>query len=286
MLSLVIPRGNTFTYADLTEEDKEDLRTPAKEATQAANDAAKAANDAAQAANDAASDTNSVKETIQNWYDTLKGTAETWYTTFKQNAENFYNNTMLVTWKNWYDNFKQDAETWWQNVTLWDEKRTEIDNWWATTKSTWTLWFSDSLPDGVRKLWSEFYAACQQSWETISKDATEAAGKANTQAEYAKEQGDYAKGQGDYAKDVAGHQPYIADGTESKPGDTNYWYVWDNDSKKYVRSIYAKGDNLHYDEMTETDRQELTDAIINSLAIMPQEDASAIWDGYTFEMTD
>ena len=44
------------------------------------------------------------------------------------------------------------------------------------------------------------------------------------------------------------HQPFIGDGTT---GDANFWYIWDSDNDTYVRSVYAKGDDLHWNEMSE-----------------------------------
>lgn len=77
---------------------------------------------------------------------------------------------------------------------------------------------------------------------------------------YAKQQGDYAKAQGDIMAAWNEHQPYIGNGTT---GDTNYWYIWVNG--QYVKSVYAKGDDLHWDEMSEQEKEDLARRVLEVL---------------------
>lgn len=84
----------------------------------------------------------------------------------------------------------------------------------------------------------------------IKKEALDATDEANSQA-------DYAKTQGDYAKEWNLHPPYIGNGVN---GDLNYWYVWQNHN--YVRSAYAKGDDLHWDEMSEQEKEDLAERVL------------------------
>ena len=51
------------------------------------------------------------------------------------------------------------------------------------------------------------------------------------------------------------HQPFIGDGTGGY--DENYWYIYDTTNDTYVRSVYAKGDNLDWDSMTEEEKERL-----------------------------
>ena len=87
--------------------------------------------------------------------------------------------------------------------------------------------------------------------------ADEKAALANTKAVYAEEQGDYAK-------NMAEHPAYIADGTT---GDLNYWYVWDYTTQQYVRSAYAKGDDLNWDSITPEELQRLIDNVKEDLVV-------------------
>jgi len=94
---------------------------------------------------------------------------------------------------------------------------------------------------------------------------------------YADEQGDYAKAQGDYARAWGDHPPYIGDGTT---GDENYWYLYDITTSQYVKGPYAKGDDLHYDEMSATDLQHLIDSIKADLVFATPEECRAIVTGH------
>jgi hypothetical protein len=87
--------------------------------------------------------------------------------------------------------------------------------------------------------------------------AVAAATLAYNKAALADDKADYAQAQGDYAKELADHPPYIADGTQAKPGDVNYWYVWSHTSQQYVKNAYARGSDLDYSEMTEAEKNDL-----------------------------
>lgn len=88
---------------------------------------------------------------------------------------------------------------------------------------------------------------------------------------YAKQQGDYAKGQGDVMKAWNEHQPYIGNGIT---GDANYWYIWVDG--RYVKSVYAKGDDLDYSTMTEQERQRLIDNIKEDLIFASEQTCADI----------
>lgn len=84
----------------------------------------------------------------------------------------------------------------------------------------------------------------------IKKQAQDAISNATTQA-------NYAKTQGDYSKEWNEHPPYIGNGVN---GDQDYWYVWMNHA--YVKSVYAKGDDLHWDEMSEQEKENLARRVL------------------------
>lgn len=94
--------------------------------------------------------------------------------------------------------------------------------------------------------------------ETAAESANSAATSASNQGDYAKDQGDYAKDQGDYAKNMSEHPAYI--------GEDNYWYLWDYATQKYVKDSSAKGDDLHYEEMTEQEKEDLARRVLETLA--------------------
>ena len=92
---------------------------------------------------------------------------------------------------------------------------------------------------------------------TKAELADAAATLANTKAQYAQEEGNYAKAQGDYAKEWNDHPPYI--------GNDNYWYIWDAANDVYRKSAYAKGDDLHWEEMTEAEKEALAQRVLAEL---------------------
>lgn len=52
------------------------------------------------------------------------------------------------------------------------------------------------------------------------------------------------------------HPPYIGDG---RNGDKDYWYLWVN--HQYVKSSYAKGDDLDWNTMTSEEYQRLVENV-------------------------
>lgn len=74
-----------------------------------------------------------------------------------------------------------------------------------------------------------------------------------------------ANTQANRAKGWADHAPYVADGSSDYPGDLDYWYLWDEETGLYVKSRYAKGDNLHWDEMSEEEKAALADKVLDEI---------------------
>lgn len=71
----------------------------------------------------------------------------------------------------------------------------------------------------------------------------------------------YANEQAALLEEWNEHQPYIGDGTT---GDANYWYIWSNG--QYVKSVYAKGDNLDWDSMTQAEKEALAREMLVQIA--------------------
>lgn len=94
-----------------------------------------------------------------------------------------------------------------------------------------------------------------QSDHTAATNATAAANNATTAANNA---ATYANNQGNYSKNMADHPAYI--------GEDNYWYIWNYAQQKYVKSSYAKGDDLDWESMTEEEKQALADEVLSRIA--------------------
>lgn len=90
-----------------------------------------------------------------------------------------------------------------------------------------------------------------------------------------------ANTQANRAKEWADHPPYIADGTQAHPGDLNYWYIWNDVTDTYVKSPYAKGDDLHWDEMTPEEKQALAQSVLEQLVFATEETCEDIIDELT-----
>jgi len=69
--------------------------------------------------------------------------------------------------------------------------------------------------------------------------------------------------QAEYAENIGDHPPYIADGTEAKPGDVGYVYQWDYENQQYVRGIKI---SLDYDSMTDAEKQALAADVLAHIA--------------------
>jgi len=67
---------------------------------------------------------------------------------------------------------------------------------------------------------------------------------------------DHTQAQQDHSRseNIAGHPPYIADGTLSHPGDAGYFYSWDYATQQYVRGAKL---SLDWASMTQAERDEL-----------------------------
>ena len=71
-----------------------------------------------------------------------------------------------------------------------------------------------------------------------------------------------ANAQANRAKAWADHPPFIGNGTT---GEQNYWYLWNETTQAYVRNAYAKGDNLDWSTLTQTERDRLINDMLEFL---------------------
>ena len=88
--------------------------------------------------------------------------------------------------------------------------------------------------------------------------ANDKANLANQKANLANEKATYAQNQGDYAKNMADHPSYV--------GSDGYWYHWDYATQLFVKGPKAKGEDLDYSSMTESEKEELTKAVAEEVA--------------------
>lgn len=138
---------------------------------------------------------------------------------------------------------------------------------WLTNVSTqFTEWFSDSLPTGIRYIWSHWFSSTQTEWGTLKEDSTAATTRANNASAH--------------AEDLNAHPPYIADGTQEKPGDVNFWYIWNHTIQQYVKDAYSKGDNLDLSTVTDAEQARLIEQIRQSTILATRQDGADIVTNY------
>lgn len=176
------------------------------------------------------------------------------------------------------------------------------NDFWSNINFLWTGFWGTSAddPNGVRKQWSDLHDAATADHVQAGSDHTRAnqdhsiAENDHSRADidHSTAGGDHTRAGQDHAASEQAtaeaieqteileewntHQPYIGDGTT---GDENYWYIWVDG--QYVKSVYAKGDDLHWEEMTETEKQDLAARVLAQLVFATPEETRAMLNELT-----
>lgn len=145
----------------------------------------------------------------------------------------------------------------------------------------WADWLDNMKPqiEAVIAQAASDHTRANTDHSTATSDHSTAQSDHTTSTEksaYAKQQGDYAKAQGDIMASWNAHQPYIGNGTT---GDANYWYIWVNGA--YVKSVYAKGDDLHWEEMTQEEKDDFFQKALDKLVIATPQETRAMLNELT-----
>lgn len=230
-------------------------------------DATDAANTAAENADEKASLANTIYNTVRSWFhgtdnDGFKSESEQWlsdtkdeWTAIKQARD-----------ADWAD-YKDGKDTDW---TAWVAARlSEWNAWWKARRDEWTAWFSDTLADGVRRKWNDFWQTVNGQWygtentDGLKKEVEEARDNANGKAAYAGEQGDRAK--------------LWCDNPPRVNPSTNYWQYYNPETAKYEDTdIYAKGDNLDWNSITAEEQTRLVNLILAHITFASEDTSKAI----------
>lgn len=134
----------------------------------------------------------------------------------------------------------------WFGATAAEGIRHTVDAWLTSTQSDWEGWST-----AQKQAWSTWFGQQQSAWTAMSEAVTTATTRANTAAEV--------------CENLNAHPAYIADGTQQKPGDVGYWYIWDYTNQVYVKGSKAKGDDLDWDSMSEEDKEELAQKVLDHI---------------------
>ena len=135
------------------------------------------------------------------------------------------------------------------------------------SSSAWADWMNNQKP-----LIEAATSSANTAASTATQQGNAAEAKGNTaqsqgnaaenKGNDAQTKGNFAKTQGDYAKAWNDHPPFIGDGTT---GDLNYWYLYNVSTSQYVKGSYAKGDDLHWDDMSAAEKERLINEMLTYL---------------------
>jgi uncharacterized protein YjbJ (UPF0337 family) len=242
-----------------------DATSAANTAAGAADTATGAANTAADAAIDAAANASSIWNQVKSWFNGSNNNG------FKTSAEGWLTD-IQSTWTSWFgasDTSNNSVRKAWNLLHSQagsDHTRAEDDH---TTAGT-----DHSRAEGDHTTAGTDHATAGTDHSQAGTDHSRAEGDHTTAGtdhatagtDHTLASQDHQQAVSDHRDSVAAtdlaeeynsHPPYIADGTQAKPGDVNYWYVWSHTSQQYVKNAYARGSDLDYSEMTEAEKNDL-----------------------------
>ena len=223
-------------------------------------------------ANEEAGNAKSIYDTVRGWFNGDTGfmaSAESWLLEKMEVWDMWFSDTLATGIRKVWTTFYEKAMGEWASL-----KRNAED---ATAAADAAA--DDAFRQGNTAEQQGNTAKEQGITAKEQGEIAEARGNAaQTQGETAERQGNFAEAQGDYARNIAEHPSYIANGTQEKPGDLNYWYIWDYDTQQYVKDAYAKGDDLHYDEMLDEEKEDLARKATEALVFATVETCEAVID--------
>lgn len=162
--------------------------------------------------------------------------------------------------------------------------------------------FLSDLDQASAEAWADWLNNMKPQIEAATAAANAAAGRVDTviataNSDHTRAESDHTRAESDHstvvtatnnaniqanrAKLWADHPPYIADGTQQHQGDLNYWYIWSESLNQYVKSPYAKGDDLHWEEMSEQEKEDLAQRVLSELVFASIQTCEDIIDELT-----
>lgn len=135
------------------------------------------------------------------------------------------------------------------------------------SSAAWADWLNNMKP----QIESAITTADSDHTRAESDHSTASSDHSTAQSDHSTAQGDHTTAGQDHTQATAQtalmeawntHLPYIGDGTT---GDLNYWYAYNPSTELYVKGPYAKGDDLHWDEMSEEEKEDLADKVRDEL---------------------
>ena len=196
------------------------------------------------------------------WNDFWSGVNTSWNGFFGTSADD--PNGVRKIWTTWYSSTQSSWNAFW-----------------PAAKNTWESWFGTSSSTGVQGEWADLKSDAVQDHTTATSDHTIASSD-HTQAvqdhttagtDHGVAESDHTQATNDHTASVAATTHANEEGDRAENlndhpayiGNDNYWYLWDYSTQAYVRSNYAKGDNLDWSSMTPAEKQALADEVLSEI---------------------
>lgn len=164
-----------------------------------------------------------------------------------------------------------------------DGTRTETNDLAAAAKAAKVEWDDTYKP----QIESAISTAGSDHTRAESDHSTASSDHSTAQSDHSTAQSDHTTAGNDHTQATAQttlmeawntHLPFIGDGTT---GDLNYWYAYNPSTEQYVKGPYAKGDDLHWDEMSEAEKEDLADKVADAIVFASVETCESIIDELT-----
>ena len=150
------------------------------------------------------------------------------------------------------------------------------------SSAAWADWLNNMKP----QIESAISTAGSDHTRAEHDHSTALSDHSTAQSDHSTAQSDHTKAGNDHAQATAQmtlmeawntHLPFIGDGTT---GDLNYWYSYNPSTGKYVKGPYAKGDDLHWDEMSEAEKDDLAEKVADVIVFATPAECRAIVTNY------
>lgn len=219
--------------------------------------------------------------------------------------------TRNTTWTNWFsDSLSTGVRKLWNDFwssvnTSWNGffgtsasdangVRKIWSTWYADTQSAWNTWFGTSSSAGVQKDWAELSADAVAKTQAANTAATNANSKATLAdqkaalAQQAATDANTAKDGANTAKDSANTAAALANAKAAEAANVNATLsgtvisVTNRNGVTTTADVKGpKGDDLHWEDMSEEDREELAQSVLDSLVFATTGTCESIVDELT-----
>lgn len=131
----------------------------------------------------------------------------------------------------------------WFGATAAEGIRKVVNDWFTAEQASWAGWSAEQ-----KQAWTAWFDARRTEWSTLSAEVSAATTRANTAAAH--------------SEDLNAHPAYVADGSQTYPGDPGYLYTWSHAAQQYVRGAKL---SLDWESMSQEEKDALAQAMLDHL---------------------